>query len=339
MNNRGTNRTSTQVKNEQHTISQKLLKAESDLSEKQKMVEQLKLELEEVRNSEEKYRLLAQFSNHWELFIERDGRFTFVSPGSKDLTGYTHSEFLKNNTLFYSIIHPEDQESVRTFINNTLNFSILGDKITYRLFTRTRQLKQVELSMRAVYNAFGNYLGHKTSVHDISRLISALDKLETVTASKQFETITKLKYKDQSESKDRELVGSLLKTAQQIELLEFIKKQLESIPQNPSALQQWKQNISQRITSTLNSEGQWEEFRWYFEKSHPGFFDRLVHTYPILTSRDLKLCAYLKLQLSTKEISSLLNITSKSVEVSRTRLRKKLRLKRSDGLANFLLRI
>ena len=72
------------------------------------------------------------------------------------------------------------------------------------------------------------------------------------------------------------------------------------------------------------------------ENHHPGFLNRLQQKHPNLTAREKKLCSYLRLGLSSKEIAGLQNINSKSVEVSRGRLRKKMKLKREIRLKHYL---
>jgi DNA-binding CsgD family transcriptional regulator len=75
------------------------------------------------------------------------------------------------------------------------------------------------------------------------------------------------------------------------------------------------------------------------EKIHHGFFNRLQLKHPSITVKDKKLCAFLRLGLSSKEISGLQNITSKSVEIARIRLRKKLKLSDKTRLSNYLIQL
>ena len=75
----------------------------------------------------------------------------------------------------------------------------------------------------------------------------------------------------------------------------------------------------------------------HFNEVHRGFFDRLKRMYPSLTPKDLKLCAYLKMNLSTKEIATLTNVSIRGVEASRYRLRKKLELDSEINLNEFVM--
>ena len=81
-----------------------------------------------------------------------------------------------------------------------------------------------------------------------------------------------------------------------------------------------------KINKEIDNENQWKIFETQFENVHEEFLKRLKTTYPDLTPRELKLCAYLRMNNSSKEISLLMNISTRGVEISRYRLRKKLNL-------------
>ena len=92
------------------------------------------------------------------------------------------------------------------------------------------------------------------------------------------------------------------------------------------------------LDASISSEDEWNAFEYHFDQTHENFFKRLKQNYMDLTPGDLKLCAYLRMNLSSKELAPLLNISTKSVEVHRSRLRKKLRLTARDNLVEFLLK-
>lgn len=76
---------------------------------------------------------------------------------------------------------------------------------------------------------------------------------------------------------------------------------------------------------------------FHFNQLHREFYYRLKSTYPELTLKDLKMCAYLRMNLSTKEMTSLLNVKTRGVEASRYRLRKKFKLSKESNLTKFLM--
>jgi len=89
------------------------------------------------------------------------------------------------------------------------------------------------------------------------------------------------------------------------------------------------QNFSQAIISTTSKQI-WVELEQHFEQIHEDFYKNLLFKFPDLTKNERKLCAYLRLNLSTKDIASLTFQSIRSIEISRTRLREKLGLKRTE---------
>ncbi|MDE6131095.1 MAG: hypothetical protein K2F74_05850, partial [Muribaculaceae bacterium] len=81
-----------------------------------------------------------------------------------------------------------------------------------------------------------------------------------------------------------------------------------------------------------------EEFRLQFERIHPDFYRTLSEKFPELTARDLRLCAFLHLGMTTKEIAVLTYREVRSVDSARNRLRKKLGIDINDDISDFLRR-
>ena len=98
-------------------------------------------------------------------------------------------------------------------------------------------------------------------------------------------------------------------------------------------------SVFRMINDTEKSDDDWTRFALYFDQVHNNFLSHLKTKYPQLSPTDLKLCAYLRLNLSSKEIAQLLNISLKGVEVSRYRLRKKLNLVTEVNLHDFLIEV
>lgn len=99
------------------------------------------------------------------------------------------------------------------------------------------------------------------------------------------------------------------------------------------------QKINNLLTNNLNTEDDWKMFLIKFEQKHHNFFRTLKENYPQLTNNDLRLCACLKLNMETKDIASLMNLSVRAVENNRYRLRKKLDLKPTQNLNDFFLQI
>lgn len=285
-----------------------------------------------LKNQLNHYKLICDFSIDWEFWIKPNGEFNYISPSCKTLTGYTSSEFFNDPGLFYSVIVPGDRVKVKEFITKTLNFTLLGEDLNFQIKSRTKQVKWCEMSMRAIYDSIGNYLGQRGSIKDISKLRADVHSMDTI--NKPTDEV-RFMYGQ----RERELSGSLIKMAQKNELLAHIKKQLEALSADQPGNKRKLESIMVKIDRSITEQGHWEEFKSIFERNHPHFFQRLNQVHSNLTPKDVRLCSYLRLQLSSKEISRLLNITPKSVEVSRTRLRSKLKIDRKINLSQYLQQI
>ena len=93
------------------------------------------------------------------------------------------------------------------------------------------------------------------------------------------------------------------------------------------------------MESDLKNEDQWKNFLIHFERVHPNFYRTLDERYPNLTKQDKRLMAYLKMELTTKEIAQLLGVNYESVNTSRYRLRKKMDLPKEVELDSFITRL
>ena len=81
----------------------------------------------------------------------------------------------------------------------------------------------------------------------------------------------------------------------------------------------------------------WERFEHHFDQVHGDFLDRIRDEFSDLTPQDQKLCAYLRLNLNTKEIAQLMSISVRGVEMARYRLRKRLGMDTEQNLSKFIL--
>lgn len=99
------------------------------------------------------------------------------------------------------------------------------------------------------------------------------------------------------------------------------------------------QKINNLLANNLDTEDDWKMFLIKFEQKHHNFFRTLKESYPQLTNNDLRLCACLKLNMDTKDIASLMNLSIRAIENNRYRLRKKLDLKPTQNLNEFFLGI
>lgn len=135
------------------------------------------------------------------------------------------------------------------------------------------------------------------------------------------------------ESKNRELAISTMSIIKKNEVLNSIKKELKR-NNKPSE----SQSAIALIDKNLNNTKDWQFFEKAFNNADKDFLEKIKQAHPDLTANDLRFCAYLRLNLSSKEIAPLLNISTKSVETKRYRLRKRLNLEHDDGLVEYILK-
>ena len=155
---------------------------------------------------------------------------------------------------------------------------------------------------------------------------------EKLEAEQKIMQITNEKLNQDIEGKNRELAISTMSIIKKNEVLHSIKKELKRNKPtvNNSALK--------LIESNLNDTKDWSFFEQAFNNADKDFLDKIKQIHPDLTPNDLRFCAYLRLNLSSKEMAPLLNISIKSVETKRYRLRKKLSLEHDSGLVNYILK-
>tara|TARA_R110002072_G_scaffold151503_9_gene300978 strand:+ start:4003 stop:6822 length:2820 start_codon:yes stop_codon:yes gene_type:complete len=137
------------------------------------------------------------------------------------------------------------------------------------------------------------------------------------------------------ESKNRELAISTMSLIKKNEFLNSIKSELNHFTQEQKDVKK----VIKIIDKNLNSNDDWKFFEEAFNNADQDFFKKIKTNHTALTPDDLRLCAYLRLNLSSKEIAPLFNISPKSVEVKRYRLRKKMNLPNETNLTNYILEI
>lgn len=139
--------------------------------------------------------------------------------------------------------------------------------------------------------------------------------------------------------KNSELATSVMGMVQQNETLLSIRDSVREALDDADAAQQRRkmQRVVRLIEKNTDSSQHWQHFEALFNQLHENFMQRLKEQYPQLTSRDLKLCAYLRMNLDSKEIASLMGLSVRGAEDLRYRVRKKMQLDTTTNLAEFIL--
>jgi len=147
-------------------------------------------------------------------------------------------------------------------------------------------------------------------------------------------------YLKELEIKKNELTSHALHIVQKNELLQDLKKSIGEMEDGADREdRQGYRKLKFMINGSAQTDKEWENFNRHFEKVHQGFLSQLKTDFPVLTSNDLRLSAMMKLNLSSKEVAAILNISPESVKKARYRLRKKLELPEEADLHTFMMSI
>jgi len=158
-------------------------------------------------------------------------------------------------------------------------------------------------------------------------------KLETGNIKKQSEQKIDQLNEDLT-TKERELTSKTIFINQKNQILEKLIEELDELKKSEVSAQSI-QHLQLQLKQEL-SPNAWKEFETQFNEVHPGFQGRLLTGYPDLTPAERRLCSFIRLDMNTREISSLSGQSIKSIEVARTRIRKKLNIPHEHNLANFI---
>ena len=166
-------------------------------------------------------------------------------------------------------------------------------------------------------------------------------KKESDLKDQKINSLKEEKLQSELRYKSEELIRSTLNIVRKNEMLLEIKKEVLGIShsiseENLVSLRRKALRLLGQIETNIEHDDDLQAFQSTFDTVHHNFFQRLEAAYPELNHKDKMLCAYIKMNLLSKEITPLLNISLRGVEISRYRLRKKLNLAEGENLAEFL---
>lgn len=248
------------------------------------------------------------------------------------------SKLTKNNSfLFENLPFGNYTFKVRASIDNKLSeniaeYSFKVDKAWY--------ISNVFVFLYVLLSIILGYLIHVASKRYYRKQREdLLEKTQRELELKELENSQKIiklnndKLRADIESKNRELATSTMSIIKKNEFLNSIKSEL--VTQGKEGLDK----VVKIIDKNLNNTDDWKMFQEAFNNADKNFLKKIKSKHSNLTPNDLRLCAYLRLNLSSKEIAPLLNISPRSVEVKRYRLRKKMDLPHDANLTNYILEI
>jgi DNA-binding CsgD family transcriptional regulator len=201
--------------------------------------------------------------------------------------------------------------------------------IIFGLFSTWLFIKRIEISRRK------ERLKHLKSYRQKER-----DYIQQVSLSEK--KIIKLKndkLKTEMIHRDKELANQTMDLIRKNKFLAKIKEELEKTRMSSTDEQSREKILSlmSKIDKDIDHNKQWEVFETAFDDVHEDFLNRLKARFSTLTPKELRLCAYLRMNISTKEIAPLMNISIRGVEICRYRVRKKLNIDRDTNLTSLII--
>lgn len=170
----------------------------------------------------------------------------------------------------------------------------------------------------------------KINKQDKQLLITKEALVDSLEKQKELE---QQKFQNDLDHKENQLSSITLHMLQKNELLTEIKTAIDN--QQPMSEKQ----LVKMVNRHFEQDTIWNDFDRYFESINKNFYTRLKQSHPEISANDLKICALIKLNLSIKEMATILNISPDSVKTSRYRLRKKLKLAADDNLTDFIMSV
>lgn len=258
------------------------------------------------------YRLTGLYPNWSELSNESSISFKNLPYGeyrfeARSMVGKT----LSDNTSSYSFIiqkpwYASTVAVVCYIIAGLLGFLLLHS--SYRRYYRSKQEKLISRTQREM-------------------------QLEKAKNERELIRLKNEQLNQRYKMKSNELAASTMSLIRKNNVLTEVKNLLKEKFENEGELK----GVYDVIDNSLNRNDDWELFQEAFNNADRKFLKKLKNAHPKLTPNDIRLCAYLRLNLSSKEIAPLFNISPRSVEIKRYRLRKKMNLSHDENLTDYIL--
>lgn len=294
-------------------------------------------------------------------------KFEFVAPDYRNESAVTYSYFLENFDSKWSAFSPVNTKEYTKLRKGTYTFRVRAKSLfekntveTSYVFTISPPWYDSQLAyfiylvfMAYVVLLYSRYIKRKSE--EGARKMKAVKELEMKEKELKYEEESRKKKEEIIELKNQkleyelrhksqELANSTMNVIRKNEMLLNLSQKLNNVASVVTKVQESKPLLNEihrmqsEIKKNIEVDNNWKRFAENFDLVYENYLKRLGEQFPQLTNSDKKLCAYLKMDLSSKEIAPLLNISFRSVEMSRHRLRKKLELKRDENLTDFLQR-
>ena len=241
-----------------------------------------------------------------------EGKYTF-KVRAKDINGQISEE-----DKFIFVIQAPWYRSPFMYLVYALPFGLI---IFGLIKLKDKQIKQLS--------------GEQERILEEQRQEHAKKNLENERKLHQLETEKLL---EKIESKNQELASSTMNLMKLNQVILDIKEKIEQIDfKNINSDKKKLAKLVSNVDDLIENDQNWENFEMLFNQVHDNFIQRLKTSFPDLTARDIRLCAYLRMNLHSKEIAPLIGVSYRAVEAMRYRVRKKMALESQENLAEFII--
>ncbi len=243
-----------------------------------------------------------------------DGRYLYASPSTERIMGYT-SDNLKGKAP-YDFIHPDHYSRLLKNVSNSSE-------------GLTSMPEKLELKFKTKHHGYQWFEGYTKPIFDKKdNVVLVLSCTRNIQDRKLAEL----------EKKEKEIIQqNLLLSSMLFEKKKNIIKKIENriLDVEPDIRKELR-NILCHIQETMNLDEDWEDFMLHYKKVHPDFYSALSTRYPTLSQKDMKHLAFIKIGMTSSDISRIMMIKKESLRVVRNRLKKKLDLDASEDLTVFV---
>ena len=252
----------------------------------------------------------------------------------------TPSQFVKNEKIFQDnsniLSDPKTKiiEQVDTIIEEPQTINIYKPVVVFVILL---------LIVLIIYQFYViNKLKEKDKIEEFQESMKKYNSQQKLLENElKMTNAANLKLEKEIEAKEKEQKKIALNIIRKNEILSDLKTGIEKLKSIPEKDLKYRDlnGLKISIIESLNVDKERKSFEKYIKEINNNFYQNLENKYPDLTDNEKKLCSLLRLKLSSKEIASILNITPKSVEVSRYRLRKKMNFSKNDNLSKELRKL
>lgn len=268
--------------------------------------------------------------------------FNFSIPHYQKLTDITYSYRIENYSTAWSTWNQVGTAEFDNLPAGTYNFQVKGkinEKETSILNYQFSIARPWYLTHLAIAGYFVIFLLGLLGIHIAYRrhhekVLGEREKnlrMKTLEAEQKVIKLQKEHLEKDMAEKNGQLAASTMSIIRKNEFLSALKEELKRSDTSKVS------GVIKTIDKEISEEDNWKMFQEAFKNADKDFFDKLKSKHPGLTSNDLRLCAYLRLNFTSKEIAPLLNISVKSVEIKRYRLRKKMELPHELNLTDYIM--